>query len=111
VPSDQDIAALNEEIGKAVTRRVANFVMPDGNPIGGSGGGRDIRVAAGGAAAARTAFEYLSAGGTDVTPSTYGGTLVRLPGNAGYVGLRASTSGSAVDINVPGLLYRTLHYP
>lgn len=110
VPTDRDIAALNAEIGKVVTRRITNFVMPGGNPIGTAGGGRDIRLVEGGPPAARKAFDYLSVGGTDVTPSTYAGRLVQLPGTAGYVGLRASSSGVAVGINVPGIPYRTLHY-
>jgi hypothetical protein len=46
-----------------------------------------------------------------VAPSEYPGTLIKLPGNAGFVGLRASETGPAVDVNVPGIPYRTLHYP
>jgi hypothetical protein len=84
--------------------------MPEGNPIGKAGGGRDIRMVTGGATAAQNAFEYLSVGGADVTPSGYASTLVQLPGRAGYVGLRSSESGPAVDVNVSGLPYRTLHY-
>jgi hypothetical protein len=83
--------------------------MPDGNPIGVAGGGRDIRVLTGGATAAQKAFCYLSVGGKDVTPSNYAGRLIQLPGSAGYVGLRSSESGPAIDINVPSLPYRTLH--
>ncbi len=111
VPRNQDIARINAEISRAVTRRVTDFVMPGGHPIGATGGGQDIRVVEGGATAARKAFDYLSVGGTEVTPSTYAGTLIQLPGNAGYVGLRASDSGPAVDINVSSVPYRTLHYP
>jgi hypothetical protein len=111
VPRNQDIAEINAEISRAVTRRVTDFVMPGGHPIGATGGGQDIRVVEGGATAARKAFDYLSVGGTEVTPSTYAGTLIQLPGNAGYVGLRASDSGPAVDRNVSSVPYRTLHYP
>jgi hypothetical protein len=56
VPSNQDIAGINAEIGRAVTRRVTDFVMPGGHPIGVAGGGHDIRVVEGGATAARIAF-------------------------------------------------------
>ena len=110
VPSNQDIAAINAVIRNVVLGRVTGFVMPSGHPIGRSGGGHDIRVVAGGENAARAAFGYLSVGGTDVTPSDYAGTLVQLPGNVGYIGLRSSSSGLAVDLNLPGVPYRTLHY-
>jgi hypothetical protein len=102
VPSNLDIAGINAEIGRVVTRRATNFLIPGGHPIGRAGGGRDIREVEGGAHAAQKAFDYLSVGGVDVTPSTYAGKLVELPGNVGYVGLRSSAAGPAIDVNVPG---------
>jgi hypothetical protein len=109
VPSNQDIARLNTEIESAVVRRITNFVMPGGKPIG-EAGGDDTRTLPGGEAAARAAFNYLSVTGTDVTPLGYDGTLMRLPGNV-WVGFRNSSSGPAVDLNVPGIDFRVLHYP
>src|SRR5580658_8951324 len=41
-PSNQDIARLNAEIGSVVTKRVTNFVVPGGNPIGEHGGNIDV---------------------------------------------------------------------
>ena len=62
VPSNQDIARINAELGRAVTRRVTDFVMPGGNPIGQQGGNVDVRVLQGGMlgrvpAAARQRFK------------------------------------------------------
>jgi hypothetical protein len=57
--------------------------------IGKPGAGRDIRVVEGGVTAARDAFAYLRVGGAAVTSSEYPGTLIKLPGNAGFIGLRA----------------------
>jgi hypothetical protein len=78
VPSNPDIAALNAEIGHAATRRVTNFVMPNGNPIGRPGGNVDVRTVEGGREAAQNAFNYLSVGGTPYIGS-YPGTMVTLP--------------------------------
>jgi hypothetical protein len=111
VPSNQDIALINQEIGMAVTRRVTDFVMPSGHPIGRQGGNVDVRVLQGGAKAAQKAFDYLSVGGTSLT-GDYPGTLVKLPGDAGFVGLLTNSQGiPTVDLNLPsafGVL--RLHY-
>jgi hypothetical protein len=110
VPSNETIAIINAEVAKVTTQRVTSFVMPGGTPIGVAGEGRDIRIVPGGATAAQEAFNYLSLAGKNETPPGYTGTLIRLPGNAGYVGLRSSRTGPAVDVNVLGVPYRTLHY-
>src|SRR5579883_1143005 len=104
----QRIKTLRASMPKSAKspRRAQNFVMPGGKPIGRVGRGRNVLVASGGEAAARRAFDYLRAGGNDVTPSGYKGTLVQLPGDAGRVGLRTSSSGLAVDLKVKGIPYR-----
>jgi hypothetical protein len=55
---------------------------------------------------ARTLFDTISEGGTDVTPKKYqsGGRLVRLPDGT-HVSLRPNAGGGtspAVEINIPG---------
>jgi hypothetical protein len=103
VPSNRDIAGLHAEIGRVVTRRVTNFVMPGGHPIGTAGGNVDVRVLTGGTQSARKAFDYLAAGGTPFE-SDYPGTLIKLPADAGFVGIRTNSQGiPTVDVNcLPG---------
>lgn len=43
VPSNQDLAEIKAALTRAAVRRVANFVMPGGNPIGRQGGNIDVR--------------------------------------------------------------------
>jgi len=63
VPSAQDIARINAEIRNVVNRRITDFAMPGGNPIGEQGGNVDVRILQGGMQAARRAFNYLGAEG------------------------------------------------
>lgn len=99
VPSSQDLDTMRGAIEAASVRRVTDFVMPNGNAIGSPGDSFRIREVPGGLDAATAAFNYLKVGGTIVPGSDYAGTLVRLPGKAGYVGLRpVSTSGPRQSI-------------
>jgi hypothetical protein len=104
VPSYEALNRLHAEIGQASIRRVANFAMRDGKLIGEQGGNVDVRVLPGGTNAAQDAFAYLSVGGRPVTHTAYQGTLMELPGGAGFVGFRPPTPGHlpTVDINVAG---------
>jgi len=65
----------------------------------------------GGLAAAQRDYDNLSAGSTVVPFDD--GSMVRLPGEAGTVTLRPVTStpeSPAIDINIPGVIRRRLHY-
>ena len=86
--------------------------MPHDRPIGRGGSGPDIRELTGGNTAARELFDYLRVGGTEHR-SEPNLTVVRLPGKAGFVTFReTSRSGdSAIDINVPGVTIKRIHFP
>ena len=113
VPSNETISRASEALREAVLRNLQNQLMPGGKPIGQQGNGRDIRVVPGGGLpGAQQLFDSISKGGT-VRPSPHGGTLVLLPENVGYVGIRLQTStpGSpAVDVDVPGIPFTRVHY-
>jgi hypothetical protein len=87
-------------------------VMPGGTPIGAAGSNPDIRELPGDTNAARELFDYLRVGGTsdERDPNT---TVVKLPGGAGYITFRLlSRSGdSAIDVNVPGITLKRIHFP
>ncbi len=111
VPTDQNIADINAEIAKVAVQRATDFWMPGGALIGTPGNGPDVREVPGGAKAAQDAFDYLSVGSTPYT-GTYPGTMVVLPGNVGWVGLRNNSDGiPTVDVRVPGVIRSTrFHY-
>ncbi|MBI3709770.1 MAG: hypothetical protein HY246_19145 [Proteobacteria bacterium] len=111
-PSVEALNRLTEELHGAVVRRITNFVMPNGIPTGRPGRGPTILEVSGGHDAAYQAFEHLRVGGTVVHNTNYPGTLVRLPGGVGFVGLRpVSRSGPpAVNVYVDEIPYETLHY-
>ncbi len=104
VPTESDVQFVEQVAAEAAIKRVRDFVMPEGNPIGVQGNSFRIRVIPGGdLAEAQKTYDYLSVGGTPQPFSA--GKLVRLPGNAGYIGLRPNSSSPnspAVDITVPG---------
>lgn len=83
----------------------SELLAPGGNPIGQPGTSPEIRVLPGGPADAQELFGQLTQGGKVVTPPGHPGTLVQLPDNGGFVGLRPkSKSGPpTIDVNVPGL--------
>ena len=85
--------------------------MPGGIPIGSPGQGPRVRELSGGLRAAQNLFDDLRVGGELVidTPDL---KVSKLPGNAGYVTFRpASTSGPpAVDVNVPGVQFKRIHF-
>jgi hypothetical protein len=113
VPSEAAIERLNAVVEAAAIKRVTDKVMPDGKPIGRPGKGADVRELPGGLEAAKALFDYLRVGGQMLDRPNLAGTLVKLPGRAGYLTLRPiSTSGSpAVDINVPGVAFDKIHFP
>lgn len=110
-PRQDALERLDAAIEAASTKRVADKVMPYGRPIGRRGGGLDVRELPGGAEAARDLFDYLRVGGTEhrLTPNM---TIIKLPGEAGFLTFRQrSQSGdTAIDVNVPGVRLK-LHFP
>jgi hypothetical protein len=112
VPSQADLDTLNGTIREAEIGRVMDKLMPNGEPIGTAGNSTQVRELPGGLDAAQNLWAYLRVGGT-VSDSAPGLTVVRLPGNAGYVTWRpVSTSGPpAIDINIPGSFFMKIHFP
>ncbi|MEO8714657.1 MAG: hypothetical protein ABI369_06565 [Acetobacteraceae bacterium] len=90
-----------------------DILAPGGVPIG-TPDRKDqkTRNLPGGAKAAEELFEKLSKGGTPSKSRYDHGIGVDLPGG-GFVGYRPkSTSGSpAIDVNIPGLGTKKLHFP
>ena len=111
VPSETDVGRVELAAKVASLKRVRDYVMPGGELIGDPGKKYEIREMSGGLPAAQRAFDHLSAGGT-LLPFGKGANA-RLPGDAGFITLRptSSTPGSpAVNINVPGVPVKKLHY-
>jgi phage-related protein (TIGR01555 family) len=112
IPSNGDIERVQAASEAASIKRVRDFVMPGGVPIGQPGNKFEIRaIRGGGLQKAREAFDYLSAGGT--TGPFAKAEITRLPCNAGFITLRPETSSPdspAVDINVPDVPYTKLHF-
>jgi hypothetical protein len=111
VPTQQDLDQLDQLIQTTASKRVTDFIAPGGRLIGTRGTSQTVRELPGGLSAAQQAFDYLKVGGEEVSRSTYEGTLVKLPGDVGFVGLRPNSSdGSpALDIRMPGR-YIKIHY-
>lgn len=110
-PSQAALDRLNAAIETAAVQRVTKKLMPGGVPIGLPGASPRVRVLPGGIKGAQDLFDYLRIGGTVETrgPAI---TVVKLPGKAGHVTFRSSsTSGPpAVDINIPGIPFRRIHF-
>lgn len=111
-PGQAALDRLNAAVEAAAIKRVTDKVMPGGVPVGEPGRGPDVRELPGGLAAARDLFNHLRTGGRQVERPDLEGSLAKLPGSAGYITFRAtSTSGPpAVDVNVPGARLK-LHFP
>ena len=112
-PGQAALDHLDAVIEAAAIKRVRDKVMPGGAPIGEPGSSADVRELPGGLVAARKLLDDLRVGGQTVDKPDLEGTLVKLPGNAGYITFRAiSTSGPpAIDINVPGVVFKRIHFP
>jgi hypothetical protein len=112
-PSQAALARLDAAIEAAAIKRVIDKVMPGGKPIGKRGRGDDVRELPGGLEAARSLFNYLRIGGQIMEKPDLDGTLVKLPGRAGYITFRPkSKSGPpAIDVNVPGIIFDKIHFP
>jgi hypothetical protein len=110
-PRQDALDRLDAAIEAAAIKRVADKVMPYGRPIGRRGDSAKVREVPGGMEAARDLFDYLRVGGS-VHRSDPNMTIVRLPGDAGFLTFRTrSLSGdSAIDLNVPGVSIRKLHF-
>jgi hypothetical protein len=89
------------------SRPVEDILMPGGSPIGVKASGprasARLREVQGGLQAAEKLFKELTQGGTDVTPTTYRGTLMRLPNGRGTIGLRPASRGGPPTIDVNAL--------
>jgi RsiW-degrading membrane proteinase PrsW (M82 family) len=83
---------------------IENILMPGGAPLGTPGSQPRIRELPGGMKAAQDMFLKLAHGGTDITPPSYPGMMVLLPGGE-IVGFR-QMSGSGqptIDVNIPSI--------
>jgi hypothetical protein len=111
-PSQDALDRVDAAIEAASVKRVADKVMPYGRPIGRRGSGPDVRELPGGSAAAKELFDYLRVGGTEHR-SEPNLTVVRLPSKAGFVTFRekSGSGDSAIDINVPGVTVKRIHFP
>jgi RHS repeat-associated protein len=73
-----------------------------GNPVGVAGSRETIRELPGGLPAAESTFQKLTAGGTVVSPPTYGGAMVKMPDGTVF-GMRLGSDGvPTIDVNIPG---------
>ncbi len=110
-PSQAALDRLYAALEAAAIRRVAEGVTPGGIPIGEAGSSPDIRVVRGDLAAARKLFDYLRVGGSEHL-SNSNRTVVKLPGNAGFLTFRqvSRSRGPAIDINVPGVFVKRIHF-
>jgi hypothetical protein len=111
-PRQDTLDRLDAAIEAASIKRVADKVMPYGRPIGRPGSGPDIRELTGGNTAARELFDYLRVGGTEHC-SEPDLTVIQLPGKAGFLTFRdrSGSGDSAIDINVPGVTVKRIHFP
>jgi hypothetical protein len=78
--------------------------MPGGKPIGVKGTGprttAKLREVSGGKAEAERLFQELAAGGSDVTPPGYDGTMIELPSGRGRIGYRPTSKSGPPTIDV-----------
>ncbi len=111
-PSQAARDRLNAAVEAAAIKRVADKAMTGGVPIGAARSSPDISLLPGGTEAAGELFDYLRVGGSIVHDPDLEGSLIRLPGDVGYITFRAkSTNDSpAIDVNVPGVPFRRIHF-
>jgi hypothetical protein len=83
----------------ALPKSLDDILLPGGHPIGTVGSNPGIREVPGGLAAAQQMFQELTRGGTDITPPTYPGKLVQLPGSE-VIGLRPGSKSGPPTIDV-----------
>jgi hypothetical protein len=91
-----------------------DIIAPGGNLIGTPGSSADIRNMPGGIQAAEQLLGKLTQGAVPYSPANpYAGSLYQLPGGGGFVGLRpqSKSGGPAIDLNIPGLSIKELHFP
>jgi hypothetical protein len=95
----------------ASQKSLSDLLQPGGQPIGTAGTSPTIREFPGGLAAAQQLFQELTQDGTDITPPTYAGKLVRLPGGE-VIGLRpSSVSGPpTIDVNASWTTIRKIKF-
>lgn len=91
---------------------VNNVLLPGGKPVGTPGSNATVRVVPGELQEAEEFFDELTQGGKDITPPSYVGRMVELPGGGGIVGIRpASKSGPpTIDVNVPSVPFRKIKF-
>lgn len=78
--------------------------MPGGKPLGTAGSTEAIREVPGGMSEGQRMFDRLSAGGRDVTPPTYRGTMVELP-DGSRIGFRpvSKYGPPTIDVFIDGV--------
>lgn len=110
-PSQEALDRLDDALEAAAIKRVTDKVMPNGVPIGVPGRGLDVQLLPGDSLKAQELFDYLRVGGT-VLESGSRRTVVRLPGDAGFITYRpvSRRGGPAIDINLRGTKLK-LHFP
>jgi hypothetical protein len=111
-PNSPPTQGALDRLDAASMKRMADKITPYGRPIGRRGSGPDIRELTGGSAAAKELFDYLRVGGTEHR-SGANLTVVRLPGKAAFLTFRekSGSGDSAIDINVPGVTVKRIHFP
>ncbi len=111
-PSQAALDRLNAALEAAAIKRVTDTIMPGGVLIGKPGRAPYVQILPGGLDAAIDMFDYLRVGGEVVDKPGLEGTLVKLPGDVGFITFRAiSTSGPpAVDVNVRSMPFTRLHF-
>ncbi len=110
-PSQAALDRLDAAVKAAAIRRVTDKVMPGGLPIGQAGNSTRIRELPGGIGAAKNLFDYLRVGGT-VSRSNANLTVVELPSDLGFITFRrrSRSASPAVDVNVPGISFKLIHF-
>jgi hypothetical protein len=111
-PSQAALDRLNAAVEAAAIKRVADKAMTSGVPIGAARSSPDISLLPGGTEAAGELFDYLRVG-TAPYESDSNKTILKLPRSAGYLTFRRLSrgGGSAIDVNVPGIALKRIHFP
>ena len=111
-PSQAALDHLESVLEAATIKRITDKVMPGGRPLGIPGTSPEIRELPGDTDAAETLFNDLKVGG-EVHPAPKGVEVMKLPGNAGYITFRRTSSSgdSAVDVNIVGKYRLKFHFP
>lgn len=110
-PSQAALDRLSAALKDAAIKRVTDKLMPGGKPIGLPGRSARVRELPGGYESAKEMFVYLSKAGR-VHRSSPGKTTIEIPGQAGFVTIRqrSRSGGPAIDINVPGIPFKRIHF-